>query len=163
MIQSRYQVLLGKIRQGVEDLKKLVDQTATVMTKIEQTGDLDYLGTVALNLHGFYSGVEKIFQEIAVDLDGSLPEGRDWHQRLLRQMRVDVPQIRPAILREETLKLMNEFCRFRHVVRNVYTFELIPERTQSLAGLLPTGFGMVSEDLERFCQFLSRVNGCEGS
>ena len=80
---SRYAVLIGQIEQELEALQQLVDQTNSLMVKVEATGDMDYLGTIALNLHGFYSGAERIFRDIANDIDGSLPTSSDWHRRLL--------------------------------------------------------------------------------
>ena len=50
-------VLREEIERDLGDLQALVAQTATLMQKVETTGDTDYLGTVVLNLHGFYSGI----------------------------------------------------------------------------------------------------------
>ena len=36
---------------------------------------------VASVLQDFYSGVERVFERIAVELDGELPRGGDWHSR----------------------------------------------------------------------------------
>ncbi|WP_176229572.1 hypothetical protein [Candidatus Hakubella thermalkaliphila] len=39
-------------------------------------------------LHDFYCGAEKIFQRIAVEVDGELPKGEDWHTELLKRMTI---------------------------------------------------------------------------
>lgn len=156
---SRYAVLVGEINRDLADLEQLVTQTQALMAKVKTTGDADYLGTVALNLHGFYSGVERIFREVALAVDGSLPEGADWHRRLLRQMAAAVPDVRPEVLSSETLKSLNDLCAFRHVVRNVYTFELIPSRVEALATDLPGCLAQLRTDLQRFCAVLMAVNG----
>ena len=129
------------------------------MQKMKATGDVDYLGTIALNLHSFYSGAERIFRDIATDLDGSLPFCSDWHRRLLRQMAANIPNIRPAILRDSTLKALNELCAFRHVVRNTYSFDLIPERVEMLAANLPEAYALLATDLNEFKPFLLTING----
>ena len=59
-----------------------------------------YLDGVALNLHGFYAGLERIFELIAAIVDGQKPEGENWHQALLHQMTLEVPAIRPAVISE---------------------------------------------------------------
>lgn len=156
---SRYAVLLGQIRRDLADLERIANNTIALLEKIQQTGDTDYLGTVALNLHGFYSGAERIFREVALEVDEALPSGTDWHRRLLRQMAVVVPDVRPALLGEESLKKLNNLCAFRHVVRNIYTFELIPSRVNDLAAELPDCLALLQEDLHTFCQFLRAVNG----
>ena len=155
---SRYAVLVGQINRDLADLEQIINGTHALMEKVRATGDTDYLGTIALNLHGFYSGAERIFREVALEIDGSLPEGADWHRRLLRQMAAEVNDIRPALLSDKTLKSLNELCAFRHVVRNIYTFDLIPGRVQDLAEGLPRCLELLRADLQGFCQFLIALN-----
>jgi len=56
-------MLSGQICQDLDELEYLVVQTTRLAQKAKATGDDDYLGTVALNLHGFYTGTERIFEE----------------------------------------------------------------------------------------------------
>lgn len=156
---SRYAVLIGQIEQEMDSLQQLVNQTNSLMQKVKATGDVDYLGTIALNLHSFYSGAERIFRDIATDLDDTMPSSSNWHRRLLRQMAANIPNIRPAILNQATLKAFNELCAFRHVVRNIYSFDLIPERVETLATNLPNSYSLLEKDLQQFNQFLAAING----
>jgi ABC-type transporter Mla subunit MlaD len=110
---SRYAVLVGRIERDLEDLEQLANKTNLLIEKVRATADTDYLGTVALNLHSFYSGTERIFRDIALEIDSSLPEGSDWHRRLLRQMLADIPDVRPKLLSDRTFKMLNELCAFR--------------------------------------------------
>jgi len=66
--------------------------------RAQRSGDSYYLDGVALNLHGLYSGLERIFEVIAVSADDKKPEGENWHQELLRQMNTEIPEMRPAII-----------------------------------------------------------------
>jgi hypothetical protein len=152
---SRYAVLLGQINRDLADLEQIIDDTSNLMEKVLETGDKHYLGTVALNLHGFYSGAERIFGEVALAVDGSLPEGSDSHRRLLRQMAAKVPDIRPALLSDATLTALNEHCAFGHLLQNFYTFDLILIRGLDLAEELPYCQKLLRTDLQEFCQFLS--------
>ena len=56
------------------------------------------LSGVALNLHGFYAGIEQIFEDIARSMEGSVPAGSAWHQALLLQLSSEVASVRPAVL-----------------------------------------------------------------
>ncbi|ELS00006.1 hypothetical protein [Gloeocapsa sp. PCC 73106] len=152
---SRYAVLIGRIKGDLEDLEQLVHKNSILMDKIDRTKDMDYLGTVALNLHSFYCVTERICQDVALEIDNSLPEGSDWHRRLLRQMSADIPDLRPKLFGKGTFKALNELCAFRHVVRNVYTFDLIPSRIQDLASTLPDCLEQLRIDLRDFCDFLA--------
>ena len=46
--------------------------------------------------------------------------GKQWHRDLLIQMSLDISQTRPKIISQETVTNLDEYRRFRHVVRNVY-------------------------------------------
>jgi len=61
-------------------------------------------------------------------VDGNIPDNAEWHRELLEQMGLDLPKVRPPVLSSESIKLLDEYLRFRHVVRNVYTFSFDPER-----------------------------------
>jgi len=102
LIMTSYATLIGQIRQDLRELEYLTQKTTQLLQKVLNTGDEDYLGTVALNLHSFYTGVERIFREIARTIDGSMPEGADWHRRLLRQMSAEIPNLRPPVITLET-------------------------------------------------------------
>ena len=45
-----------------------------------------YLESVALNLHGFYSAVERLFELVARHVDGALPTGEGWHHLVPQKM-----------------------------------------------------------------------------
>jgi len=109
------------------------------------------------NLHDFYTGVERIFRHIASTIDRALPTGRDWHQELLRQMAEERPGIRPAVISDETLDSLDEYRRFRHVVRNIYAFQFDPVRLERLVRALSPAFTRARGELEAFADFLARL------
>ena len=47
--------------------------------RYQNSADDYYLDGVALNLHGFYGGLERVFERIAVTVDGAKPAGENWH------------------------------------------------------------------------------------
>ena len=108
----------------------------------------------ALSLYGFYSGIERLFEWIARQVDGFLPQGPSWHRELLEQMTLNVPDIRPPVLQEATAKLLEEYLGFRHVVRNLYTWELETAKVQRLIDLLPETVQLAAADIEAFGRFL---------
>lgn len=151
---SQYALLIGQVSQDLAELGHLVAQTIKLAQKAQQTGDNDYLGTVALNMHGFYTGAERIFEEIAKQIDGSVPSGSDWHSRLLRQMSAELPEVRPPAISQKTRNALDEYRAFRHVVRNVYTFELRPARIKELVSDLPACYDLLVIDTQAFFDFL---------
>lgn len=156
---ERYTVLASRIRQELSDLARVVARVERAIGAIQQRPeDQDlYFDSVALNLHDFYTGLERLLEQIASGIDRNVPTGSHWHQELLRQMATDIPQIRPQVLSRETTQAVNEYLRFRHVVRNIYAFEFDPERLQRLAtGLRPT-LVQVQAELQAFADLLDQL------
>jgi hypothetical protein len=112
----------------------------------------------ALSLHSFYGGIERLFEWVARQIDGTVPQGSAWHRELLQQMTLDVPGVRPPLLQRSTANLLEEFLGFRHVVRNLYTWELEPEKVARLVALLPETVQAVETDLEEFGRFLDAAS-----
>ncbi|KAA3661457.1 MAG: hypothetical protein DWQ04_16430 [Chloroflexi bacterium] len=108
----------------------------------------------ALNLQGFYSGIERLFEWIGRQIDGTIPQSTSWHRDLLRQMVLDVPGIRPQVIKEETAKLLDEYLGFRHVVRNLYSWDLNTAKVARLIDLLPQALDKIEVDLDEFGRFL---------
>lgn len=151
-------VLIGRIDRELEDLRRVMERTARFLQHALQSEEEAYWDAIALNLHGFYSGVERILYEIARVVDRTVPEGPYWHEELLRQMGAEIPSLRPAVLRRSTQDCLDEYRRFRHVVRHVYTFVFDRARLKQLAQDLPKCFEEVSQDLETFREFLNRLH-----
>lgn len=154
-----YIVLAGRIRKELDDLKKLTARAQRAMDtagRNPQDADL-YLDSAALNLHDVYSGFERIFKQIAATVDGNLPTNPEWHRDLLDQMGLDLPQVRPAVLTSRQIQFLEEYLRFRHVVRNVYTFSFDAERVGRLVKEMTVNIETLELELLTFADFLEKV------
>ena len=162
-MNEEYAALAGRIREELLELKRVVDRAEMLMAKAQRTGDDGYLDGVALNLHGFYAGIERIFVSIAREVDGSVPSGSDWHRDLLTQMSAEVSSVRPAVISRDTRYCLDDYRGFRHVVRHVYTFNLVPSRLEELVTGLQTCYTAVRSDLESFADYLDSLAQPQGS
>jgi hypothetical protein len=153
---GRYAVLASRIRQDLAEIERVVERIErAVLAAGQHTAEQDlFLDSAALNLHDFYSGLERIFAHIASSVDQSVPSGRDWHRELPRQMTVEVPGLRPQAISTEVASAVDEYLRFRHVVRDNYAFELDPERVERLASQLRATFQEVRAELVALATFL---------
>jgi hypothetical protein len=153
---ARYTVVAGRIRQELTELERVVARAERAGKAARQaSADQDlYLDAAALNLHDFYTGLERLFQQIAATVDGSVPEGREWHRELLRQMQTALPSLRPQVLSVESARKVDEYLRFRHVVRSIYAFDFDPERIEPLVEQLRPCFERVHAELLAFADFL---------
>ena len=154
-----YLVLAGRIRKELDELERLVSRAerALEITR-KRPEESDYLiDSIALNLHGVYSGLERLFQQIAAIVDDSVPSGKEWHRELLEQMSINVIGVRPPVISENTSQILDEFLRFRYVVRNVYNLSLDGERIIKLVQQLRPVFTRVNNELISFADFLEHV------
>jgi hypothetical protein len=125
-----------RIRSECQDLARVVKRAQAGWRRAERSDD-PYLDSVALNLHGFYAGLERTFELIATAVDGQMPAGEHWHQLLLEQMASEIGGVRPAVISDVTRQSLDEYRAFRHVVRNVYTFRFDPAKMQRLVENAP--------------------------
>jgi len=147
-------VLSGRIRDELSELAMVVDRAEQGWRRAKTQHDDFYLDGVALNLHGFYSGLEHVFEKIASLVDESIPTGANWHQELLRQMNIEVPGVRPAVISAELRTELEEYRGFRHIVRNVYTYQLNPEKLERLITMLRETLSRTERELLAFAKFL---------
>jgi hypothetical protein len=156
-LSAAYRQLVERIRGGVEDLDRVVIRVEKAWTRAadDASGQELFVDSVALNLHAFYSGIERLFELIARHVDGELPSGEMWHRDLLRKMARDEGEVRPAVVGEETSSSLDEYRRFRHLIRNVYSFELLPEKIQPLVESLPSLWAQLRSELLAFASFLA--------
>ncbi len=156
----RYRIMAERIRNELTALEKVVDRVEGALQRSEQMPqDREYfLAAAALDIHSFYSGLERIFELIAVEMDTSKPSGSQWHRDLLAQMRLNVSGVRPPVLSDEVYNFLDEYREFRHVIRNVYSFDLRTERVVELARSLHPAFEGVQHDLLAFAAFLDTLS-----
>ncbi|MFN3983630.1 MAG: hypothetical protein ACK4SA_24950 [Caldilinea sp.] len=148
--------LAARIRDELTELDHIADRVSEAWGRALSVGDDYYLDSVALNLHGFYSGLERIFELIAATVDNARPKGENWHKALLEQMSVEIAGLRPAAISEDTLQRLADYRGFRHIVRNVYAHHFEADRLQKLVAGLPDILAQVRAELQAFADFLEQ-------
>ena len=78
-MNKEIQLICSLIDEELNSINDLVPRIELAWEKAAENSDDLYLDSVALNLHGFYSGIERIFELIAKRIDGSLLSGDNWH------------------------------------------------------------------------------------
>ncbi|MGH2544802.1 MAG: antitoxin [Ardenticatenaceae bacterium] len=159
-MNAAYKELAVRIRDEVPELERLMARAMRNWQHVV-TGIVDqdvYLDSVALNVYSFYSGLERLLELIARHVDRNAPTGDTWHQDLLRQMKQDVPGARPSVISHKSYEGLDEFRRFRHLVRNVYATNLRPDRLQDLLDMLPTLWPALRAELLGFADYLDQLN-----
>lgn len=133
-----------------ENLERLIDEMNRLIERIGGKPSFVEVRAAASILHDFYSGIEKIFERIAVTVDKDLPKGEDWHIELLLLMAKPYEGIRDLVITEALLQKLKGYMRFRHLFRHIYGFELKWERFNNLCFEMGNLFNELTSNLTKF-------------
>jgi len=153
-----YEKIIKRIKDEFNEIEMLTNRIKTGLKKAKQSSDDYYIDGVALNIHGLYSAIERIFTIIAKNIDNNLPEGKDWHVKLVEQMSQEIISVRPAIISKELEKQLDEYRGFRHVVRNVYSYNFKPENIERLVVNVRPTIDNLKIHINAFIVFLQSFN-----
>jgi hypothetical protein len=162
-VSARYRVLAERLHADWQDARAAAQKARRFEQRAARGGpDAEaYLEAAALNLHGFYNGMEHIFEWLARELDDGVPQGSSWHRELLDQMALDVTGVRPPLLGAETRAALSEYLGFRHLVRNLYTWDFAPQKIHRLADMLGSTLDLLDADLTAFARFLTAADSVD--
>ena len=116
-----------------------------------------YLRAVGSIFHDFYCGVERIFERIAEELNGGIPEGDNWHTQLLKDMTLQIEEVRPAVISKELLAELKGYLEFRHRFRNIYGFELEWDKMKGLKETMPGVAERFKREIQDFIEFMKKL------
>jgi hypothetical protein len=142
---NNLKVLQLSIKDEFEKLKLLEREKDDLLKKKPSNYILRAGGSI---LHDFYTGIEKIFENIAKEIDQRVPMGEEWHSELLHQMTLDIPGLRPPVISAATEKKLREYLGFRHLFRKRYGFELDWEKMKKLLIKIPQVLAHLEQELE---------------
>lgn len=158
MNKNSFRLLEADIQVELDNLKRLIKESEEIFHSLKEyptTIELRAMGSI---LHDFYCGVERIFERIAIDLDGEIPKGEDWHTRILTRMKTPIKEVRPSVISQELQSQLKDYLRFRHLFRNVYGFELKWDKLNGLVQSLPETYGKFEKEISLFFDFLNSLH-----
>ena len=152
-----YRSVAARIRQEVPELDRVAHRACRAWASVSHDPEDLFIDATALNVHGFYAGLERIFTLVAERIDASLPAGPRWHQDLLHQMTAEMPGVRAAVLSPDLFPALDRYRGFRHVVRNAYAYLLDPRLVAVLVDDLPETSERVRLQLAAFADALEAI------
>jgi hypothetical protein len=134
-MQSRASLLtlVEELEGDMRELDRARALNERAWRRIESGADdaLDW-GALGYTLHSAYGIIENYCLRISKHFENNLDKG-SWHKALIERMAIEVPGVRPALLREPGLKRsLLEIMKFRHRFRNLYGEELDPGKTAEI-------------------------------
>ena len=156
-MSKKYLILIENIDNELEEINKTVQRAKKAWVLALEKDEPFYLDSVALSLHDFYNGLERLFERIAENVDEYKPGGINWHREILNQMILEIPNVRPSIISQSLKENLDEYRAFRHIVRNVYAHNLRIDKMKNLIENIDTMFKELKNSLQIFCKFLNSV------
>ena len=161
-MKSRKEVLRFKAEvieelENIDRIVRIIEKREKEIKKHDRDADV-YLESLVHNIENFYMGVEEMFKRIAVFTKEGIPEGPRWHSMLIKGMARDIPGVRPPVIEHKTRDLLDEYRKFRHLVRNIYTFNIIPEKVMKLARDIKKAFNSYNKDIKHFLNFIEKIS-----
>jgi len=153
-MRKKYLILCQNINNELEEINKAVQRAKKAWEFAQKKDEILYLDSLALNLHSFYNGIERIFERVAENIDEFKPGNINWHQEILNQMTLEVPNIRPALISQDLKEKLDEYRAFRHVVRNIYSHNFRVDKMKNLIESIDKIYSEIESSLQDFCKFL---------
>ncbi len=150
MPEDPKEALKTEIEGEVNSLVRIVNQAKLLLQKIDKPPSFIEIDAGGKLVHDFYTGVERVFERIAVRLGPGLPVGSGWHTLLLRSMESPVEGVRPALIDHDLALCLLDYLRFRHLFRHSYGYELQWDRLGPLVQGLDGTLTRLRNQIDRF-------------
>jgi len=106
---------------------------------------------LASGVEKIYTGCERIMAMIAAGVDGARVEHSEgWHISLLKRMANPFPDVRAAVISEQTYTALDRLRSFRHRERNTYGLVLDTDIVVERANQTIEAFGQFGLELAAF-------------
>lgn len=150
---AQSQSLKEDIQGELVSLTRIAEEAKQLLHRLPGEPTFVEIRAAGSIVHDFYSGVERIFERIAVTLGHGLPvAGPGWHTVLLQSMETPAQGIRPAVIDRNLALRLVDLLRFRHLFRHSYGYELQWEKLQPLIEGLEETHQQLRGQIERFVE-----------
>lgn len=146
---EKYAILLGYYNKQSLLVHKLYNQLLDI-----NLSSYDARYVFALKAQQFYTSIEDFLKQVAKSFENHIEDLTSFHKELLIRMNTEVPNIRPRLLSDESLLLLDKIRAFRHFIRHAYDCELLESELVQIQNLLKTHFKDVDKDFEQFRCFV---------
>ena len=150
---EKYSILLGYFDKQVVIIERLYEGVIHLQLKIWEN---KYV--FALKTQQLFTALEDLFKQIAKAFENHIEDLGRFHQELLVRLNTSIPQIRPALLSQESFILLDKVRAFRHFVRHGYGCELDEQELSILQERLKAHFSLVMQDLSIFRQYIDKLS-----
>jgi ribonuclease HepT-like protein len=147
-----YRILLGIFDKQMVTIKKLCHQIIQLDLTIE-----DKQFVFAIRVQQFFTALEHLFKQIAKVFENHIDNLDAYHKEILFRMNTEIPQLRPAVISQASLILLDQIRAFRHFVRHGYESEFDREKLLTLQRHIKKDYAILENDLSQFRKFVQKL------
>lgn len=156
MPSNLYLVLKEQLNDELIALERNTQALEAALERAKPNLDDYDIRAIASYINDVYRRYERMSERVVVTLDGELPQGKNWHQALLRQVADVGREGRPPLWSGSLLLDLDEYRKFRHIVHHKYGDELRADYVMALAELAPVMRTHAQGAIAHFNQWLTQ-------
>lgn len=118
--------------------------------------DTDSAIVMAEVLGNYYTSLETLFLRISQFFENNLRPAT-WHRDLLVKMTIEVPELRPRVLSDESFRSLRELLSFRHFRRYYLEFDYDWDRLRLVEKAFLDARSRIDDELDTFARFLTEL------
>jgi hypothetical protein len=149
---EQFRLLQGIYNKQLPIIGKLYGQI-----RVLDLNEDDKCYVFSIKAQQLFTAVEDLLKATAKSFENNLDDTSKYHIELLRRMATEINGIRPAVLSDSSLKVLDKLRSFRHFIRHAYDYELDVEELKFIQQRLNINFDNVIEDFNRFNTFLDEL------
>jgi hypothetical protein len=124
-MKEQIRILQAEIMADLQAIAEAYQKLNTANQDISQDKTDIAIGYYLNVIYGLF---ENLFMRIATLFGNQIKDKSQWHSQLLHRMTLNVEEVRPRVISDETYQCLNELRRFRHIFRNAYLLEFDNQR-----------------------------------
>jgi len=158
-MKEKLELLISNLRDDLANIEKLKSEYDFFIMSIGDKGpDIYQKAVIGYYLHNFYNACENIFLNIAKTFENNI-DPQEWHKCILKRMKLEIEDIRPAVISDPLHKALDDFRAFRHIFRHVYFYELDWEKEKIVADKFQYAVGQFNKEITQFIGFCKQLPG----
>jgi hypothetical protein len=156
-LDADVQTLRAEIKKSLLVMARIEDYIIDFQQrKLNDPPGLDKAMIATQALANYYTCVETLFLRISKFFENNLDQ-KHWHRSLLEKMILEIPNIRPKIIRESVYHGLLELLKFRHFSRYYFEMDYDWDKILFLLKKFNDIHVHVRTDLTEFDQFLTSL------
>ena len=156
--ETKIAVFFGEFDYQVKEINRIheIIQTRMPLNPKKPMPD-EVVESIGYWLHNLYCAYEDLFKIICSFWENKISFSSGYSTALLRRMVFAIEGIRPALLSQDSLRVLDELRGFRHMFRLAYSHGLDQERILILLNRIKSSNPTIKKDLTNFRQAVASI------